>query len=95
MITGHADLVPNSYFHFVKTLSFNMYVKYKSIVAHSHCSLIIFSTYRRDDSWFAALGRSCIHMTWGDRGAISLDVRCILRTSAVWQSAFFFLFSFK
>ncbi|KMZ61832.1 HAD-superfamily hydrolase, subfamily IIA [Zostera marina] len=28
---------------------------------------------RRDDSWFAALGRSCIHMTWGDRGAISLD----------------------
>lgn len=28
---------------------------------------------RRDDSWFAALGRSCIHFTWSDRGAISLD----------------------
>lgn len=28
---------------------------------------------RRDDSWFAKLGRSCIHMTWNDRGAISLD----------------------
>lgn len=29
---------------------------------------------RRDDTWFAALGRSCIHMTWSDRGAISLEV---------------------
>ncbi|RWR80155.1 HAD-superfamily hydrolase [Cinnamomum micranthum f. kanehirae] len=29
---------------------------------------------RRDDSWFATLGRSCIHMTWSDRGAISLEV---------------------
>ncbi|KAK1356368.1 Pyridoxal phosphate phosphatase [Heracleum sosnowskyi] len=28
---------------------------------------------RRDDVWFAALGRSCIHMTWNDRGAISLE----------------------
>lgn len=28
---------------------------------------------KRDDPWFACLGRSCIHMTWGDRGAISLD----------------------
>lgn len=28
---------------------------------------------KRDDPWFAALGRSCIHMTWNDRGAISLD----------------------
>ncbi|KAA8527233.1 hypothetical protein F0562_034670 [Nyssa sinensis] len=28
---------------------------------------------RRDDSWFAKLGRSCIHMTWNDRGAISLE----------------------
>ncbi|CAO2820069.1 unnamed protein product [Amaranthus hypochondriacus] len=28
---------------------------------------------RRDDPWFAALGRSCIHITWSDRGAISLD----------------------
>uniref|UniRef100_A0A7N0ZYS1 Uncharacterized protein n=1 Tax=Kalanchoe fedtschenkoi TaxID=63787 RepID=A0A7N0ZYS1_KALFE len=28
---------------------------------------------RRDDAWFAALGRSCIHMTWNDRGAISLE----------------------
>uniref|UniRef100_A0A5B6ZDH5 Uncharacterized protein n=1 Tax=Davidia involucrata TaxID=16924 RepID=A0A5B6ZDH5_DAVIN len=28
---------------------------------------------RRDDSWFATLGRSCIHMTWNDRGAISLE----------------------
>ena len=33
-----------------------------------------FSLNRRDDSWFAALGRSCIHMTWSDRGAISLEV---------------------
>ena len=31
-------------------------------------------SYRRDDVWFAALGRSCIHMTWNDRGAISLKV---------------------
>ncbi|XP_077229043.1 haloacid dehalogenase-like hydrolase (HAD) superfamily protein isoform X2 [Tasmannia lanceolata] len=29
--------------------------------------------HRRDDPWFAALGRSCIHMTWSDRGAISLE----------------------
>ncbi|CDP04146.1 unnamed protein product [Coffea canephora] len=28
---------------------------------------------RRDDPWFAALGKSCIHMTWKDRGAISLE----------------------
>lgn len=28
---------------------------------------------RRSDAWFAALGRSCIHMTWSDRGAISLE----------------------
>ncbi|KAJ4968163.1 hypothetical protein NE237_014864 [Protea cynaroides] len=28
---------------------------------------------RRDDAWFAALGRACIHMTWSDRGAISLE----------------------
>ncbi|XP_030471736.1 uncharacterized protein LOC115689731 [Syzygium oleosum] len=28
---------------------------------------------RRDDAWFAALGTSCIHMTWSDRGAISLE----------------------
>ncbi|WOL16091.1 pyridoxal phosphate phosphatase [Canna indica] len=28
---------------------------------------------RRDDPWFAALGKSCIHMTWSDRGAISLE----------------------
>ncbi|KAL5565732.1 hypothetical protein UlMin_028896 [Ulmus minor] len=27
----------------------------------------------RDDAWFAALGRSCIHMTWSDRGLISLE----------------------
>lgn len=27
---------------------------------------------RRDDPWFSGLGRSCIHMTWSDRGAISL-----------------------
>lgn len=33
-----------------------------------------YGTYRRDDVWFAALGRSCIHMTWNDRGAISLEV---------------------
>ncbi|XP_023002867.1 pyridoxal phosphate phosphatase [Cucurbita maxima] len=29
--------------------------------------------HRRDDAWFAALGRSCIHMTWSSRGAISLE----------------------
>ncbi|KAH6801627.1 Haloacid dehalogenase-like hydrolase superfamily protein [Perilla frutescens var. frutescens] len=28
---------------------------------------------RRDDPWFATLGNSCIHMTWSDRGAISLE----------------------
>ncbi|XP_057421201.1 uncharacterized protein LOC130715157 isoform X5 [Lotus japonicus] len=28
---------------------------------------------RRDDLWFAALGRSCIHFTWSGRGAISLE----------------------
>ncbi|KAL8517879.1 hypothetical protein ACS0TY_009261 [Phlomoides rotata] len=28
---------------------------------------------RRDDPWFAALGNYCIHMTWSDRGAISLE----------------------
>ncbi|KAM3327539.1 hypothetical protein P3S68_033931 [Capsicum galapagoense] len=28
---------------------------------------------RRDDAWFSSLGRSCIHMTWSDRGAISLE----------------------
>ncbi|XP_074292022.1 uncharacterized protein LOC141618856 [Silene latifolia] len=28
---------------------------------------------RRDDPWFAELGRTCIHITWSDRGAISLD----------------------
>ncbi|XAR71063.1 Phosphoserine phosphatase [Bertholletia excelsa] len=28
---------------------------------------------RRNDAWFAALGRSCIHMTWSDQGAISLE----------------------
>ncbi|XP_051121213.1 uncharacterized protein LOC127244766 [Andrographis paniculata] len=28
---------------------------------------------RRDDPWFAGLGRTCIHMTWSDRGAISLE----------------------
>ncbi|CAI0396929.1 unnamed protein product [Linum tenue] len=28
---------------------------------------------RRDDGWFAALGKSCIHITWSDRGAISLE----------------------
>ncbi|KAG9446961.1 hypothetical protein H6P81_013089 [Aristolochia fimbriata] len=28
---------------------------------------------RRDDKWFAKLGNSCIHMTWSDRGAISLE----------------------
>ncbi|GLT50976.1 hypothetical protein SLA2020_244270 [Shorea laevis] len=27
----------------------------------------------RDDPWFAALGRSCIRLTWSDRGAISLE----------------------
>lgn len=28
---------------------------------------------RRDDDWFAALGKSCLHMTWKGRGAISLE----------------------
>ncbi|KAL6646276.1 hypothetical protein ACP70R_017884 [Stipagrostis hirtigluma subsp. patula] len=28
---------------------------------------------KRHDPWFAALGRKCIHLTWGNRGAISLE----------------------
>uniref|UniRef100_A0A0D9XAE1 Rx N-terminal domain-containing protein n=1 Tax=Leersia perrieri TaxID=77586 RepID=A0A0D9XAE1_9ORYZ len=28
---------------------------------------------KRDDPWFAALGRKCVHLTWGSRGAISLE----------------------
>lgn len=28
---------------------------------------------KRNDPWFAALGRKCIHITWGNRGAISLE----------------------
>ncbi|KAM7510627.1 hypothetical protein LguiB_009502 [Lonicera macranthoides] len=28
---------------------------------------------RREDAWFAALGRYCIHMTWDDQGALSLE----------------------
>ncbi|XP_071707468.1 uncharacterized protein [Rutidosis leptorrhynchoides] len=28
---------------------------------------------RRDDPWFEALGKTCIHITWSDRGAISLE----------------------
>lgn len=39
-----------------------------------YSQLPILSSNRRDDSWFATLGRSCIHMTWSDRGAISLEV---------------------
>ncbi|PIA29617.1 hypothetical protein AQUCO_05800028v1 [Aquilegia coerulea] len=27
----------------------------------------------REDDWFASLGTSCIHITWADRGAISLQ----------------------
>ncbi|CAL5336943.1 unnamed protein product [Camellia sinensis] len=34
---------------------------------------------RRSDDWFAALGRSCIHMTWSDRGAISLEYSLVLK----------------
>uniref|UniRef100_A0A453RPZ9 Uncharacterized protein n=1 Tax=Aegilops tauschii subsp. strangulata TaxID=200361 RepID=A0A453RPZ9_AEGTS len=29
--------------------------------------------HKRDDPWFASLGRKCIHLTWGNRGAISLE----------------------
>ncbi|PKU71373.1 hypothetical protein MA16_Dca004214 [Dendrobium catenatum] len=32
-----------------------------------------FEMNRRDDPWFSELGQCCIHMTWHDRGAISLD----------------------
>ncbi|XP_073125922.1 uncharacterized protein [Henckelia pumila] len=28
---------------------------------------------RRESEWFARLGRCCMHMTWNDRGAISLE----------------------
>lgn len=28
---------------------------------------------KREDPWFAALGRKCVHLTWGSRGAISLE----------------------
>lgn len=48
-----------------------------------------FSLNRRDDAWFAALGRSCIHMTWSDRGAISLEV-CSMCT-VVYIHIFLFL----
>ena len=48
-----------------------------------------FSLNRRDDAWFAALGRSCIHMTWSDRGAISLEV-CSMR-SCLYPYVFLFL----
>ncbi|TQD88524.1 hypothetical protein C1H46_025944 [Malus baccata] len=38
---------------------------------------------RRDDAWFAALGRSCIHMTWSARGTISLEVQPLLTLEAI------------
>ncbi|KAE9452803.1 hypothetical protein C3L33_15294, partial [Rhododendron williamsianum] len=39
-----------------------------------HSVFMALTLNRRNDAWFAALGRSCIHMTWNDRGAISLEV---------------------
>ncbi|KAF7151237.1 hypothetical protein RHSIM_Rhsim02G0085900 [Rhododendron simsii] len=40
---------------------------------HAHSVFMALTLNRRNDAWFAALGRSCIHMTWNDRGAISLE----------------------
>ncbi|KAI3746729.1 hypothetical protein L6452_09168 [Arctium lappa] len=31
------------------------------------------SSILRDDPWFRTLGKTCIHMTWSDRGTISLE----------------------
>jgi len=55
--------------------------KLSSFYCKINCLLILLydliCEYRRNDPWFAALGRKCIHITWGDRGAISLEV-CLL-----------------
>ncbi|KAI3795009.1 hypothetical protein L1987_37652 [Smallanthus sonchifolius] len=43
---------------------------------------------RRDDPWFQALGKTCIHMTWSDRGAISLEGLGLLVVENVEQAEF-------
>ncbi|GAB4825855.1 hypothetical protein Ancab_008728 [Ancistrocladus abbreviatus] len=40
---------------------------------------------KRADDWFAALGRSCIHITWSDRGAISLEVAVLFPEVAFYR----------
>lgn len=56
--------------HKINTLGFDSSLFLGAITSGeiTHQSLL-----RRDDNWFAALGRSCIHMTWSGRGAISLE----------------------
>uniref|UniRef100_A0A0E0ENJ0 Uncharacterized protein n=1 Tax=Oryza meridionalis TaxID=40149 RepID=A0A0E0ENJ0_9ORYZ len=43
---------------------------------------------KRDDPWFAALGRKCVHLTWGNRGAISLEGLGLQVVSNVEEAAF-------
>lgn len=43
---------------------------------------------RRDDAWFAALGKSCIHMTWSARGTVSLEVQSLLTLEAIFLPSF-------
>ncbi|KAK9062586.1 hypothetical protein SSX86_019774 [Deinandra increscens subsp. villosa] len=43
---------------------------------------------RRDDPWFQALGKTCIHMTWSDRGAISLEGLGLQVVESVEQAEF-------
>lgn len=54
----------------LKSLGFDPSVFYGAITSGelTHQYLL-----RRDDPFFATLGPSCIHMTWSDRGAISLE----------------------
>ncbi|CAN6540561.1 unnamed protein product [Malus baccata var. baccata] len=50
------------------------YDKLFNFCNHPHCNFsCMLSCKRRDDAWFAALGKSCIHMTWSARGTISLE----------------------
>ncbi|GLT33388.1 hypothetical protein SLA2020_079840 [Shorea laevis] len=49
---------------------------------------------RRDDPWFAALGRSCIHITWSDRGAISLEALSLKVVENVEEAEFVLSFNY-
>lgn len=63
------------FFASLETIILNM-IFYEPVALSGQAHFKYFGIYmnRRDDAWFAALGRSCIHMTWSDRGAISLEV---------------------